>query len=295
MCFGGSSGGTQAQPVVQKTVNEIPEWMKKAGEEQYTRSKPLAERDYPVYSEDRLAEFSPETMQSFDMTKGNVGSWQAPFMQGMSGVQEGMGAVTPEQIAQYQNPYTQSVIDATTNQINRQHGTDLVKARGDMAKSGSYMNEDRRMVMENMMRESKDRNIAQTTAGLNLQGYNQALAAAEAAKARQSGGGQTMAQLAQQLSQFGMTDAAAVAGVGATKEGKTQQEMSLNYEDFLNQFYYPQEQLNWLGSQIQGIPYSSAQTTSGTQYINTPNQFAQTIGGLGGLAMGAGAMGLKFK
>jgi hypothetical protein len=97
----------------------------------------------------------------------------------------------------------------------------------------------------------------------------------------QAGG--MFSQYAPQVQQLGYQDAAALGGIGAQQENLTQQNLSLGYEDFLRQFYYPQEQLNFAGSLLQGIPYSSYQTQQTPQ--GTRNRAA---GALGGALSGAG-------
>ncbi len=94
------------------------------------------------------------------------------------------------------------------------------------------------------------------------------------------------AQLAPQAQQLGYTDVATMLGLGGQQQGQTQNEMDLAYNEFLRQFYYPEEQINWLTSILGGVPYG--QTTMGQQPVGSSN----TAGGiLGGLAAFGGALG----
>ena len=51
---------------------------------------------------------------------------------------QNVGSLTPEQIAYYQNPYTQSVIDPTVKAMQQQQGQQLSAQRGQQALSGAF-------------------------------------------------------------------------------------------------------------------------------------------------------------
>ena len=108
---------------------------------------------------------------------------------------------------------------------------------------------------------------------------------------RQLTGAGMYGQFAGQVPQLSYQDAAARAGVGAQLEGKTQQNLGLRYQDYLDQFYFPQEQQNWFLSQIGGAPYTTVQESAypGPQ---GPNTFAQNLGAFG---MAAGGLGSFFR
>lgn len=103
-----------------------------------------------------------------------------PALANASGLMSrGYQSVTPDQIASFQNPYNQSVIDSTANTIRREgaiRGNDITsQAAARSAFGGSGWG---------LLQAENDRNvqdrIASETAGLNAQGFNSALAAAMA-------------------------------------------------------------------------------------------------------------------
>ena len=85
-----------------------------------------------------------------------------------------------------------------------------------------------------------------------------------------------MPQLAPQAQQMGYADVAAMLGIGGQQQGQTQSEMDLSYNEFLRQFYFPQEQTNWLLGQLQGTPYG--QTTISQQPVAQSNPLGGLIG-----------------
>ena len=293
MCFGG--GGSKPQTVVQTSSTNIPAWMEKAGEAQYGQAKGLASEGFPQYGGQRLAEFGPDTLQGFEQARGNVGSWRGPFDQAMGLTQQSAAPVGDADLSRYMNPFTQNVLEPTISEMVRQHERDRIQRNATMSQRGSYLNEDRRMAMEQTAREGLARQVGMVGGGLQMQAFRDALGQANVERGRQQAAGGMFAQLAPQRAQLGYTDVAALSDIGAQQQGQTQQNLNLAYQDFLNQFYFPQEQQNWLASQLQSVPYSSQMQSSSTGPVGTPNAFAQNMGGFGALLGGLGMFGKGWK
>ena len=286
MCFGG--GDSKPQTVVQQTQQELPAWVTKGGEDLYLESKPLANRDFPAYPvADRIAPFNQDQGASFDLARGNVGSYQDLFGQAVQGVGAGAQAVGQTDIDQYMNPYTQNVIDTTTAEINRQYDRDKINRNSSMAKRGSYLNEDRRAAIDQLGEESRNRVVAETVARLQSGAFGQALGQANIEKGKQTAAGSQYAQLAPLNQQLGYADVGALQGIGDVQQAQEQRERGLAYDEFTNQFNYPQEQLNWLLGVLRGAPQPVNTTTTSDQLIAQPNPFAQALGGVATVA-GAG-------
>ena len=183
------------------------------------------------------------------------------------------------------------MIDTTIDQNNRQFNRDTIDRHSQMVGRGSYLNEGRREVIDNLARESRDRVNAETAAKLRSGAFQAALDQGNLERGRLQSGAGTGVQLAGAQQQLGYGDVAALRDVGAQQQNLVQQDLTLNYEDFLRQFYYPQEQLNYMMSLTQGAPYSSSQSSIGTQQVPTANTFAQSLGGIGALAGGLGQIG----
>jgi hypothetical protein len=113
-------------------------------------------------------------------------------------------------------------------------------------------------------------------AGLGLQGLQQQLAAAG------------------QLGQLGQTQYGQQMGIssaqqqaGAQMQALKQQQLSQQYQDFLNQQKYPYQQLSFMSDILRGMPLTGTATQS--IYQAPPSATAQSIGLLGGLGSLAGA------
>lgn len=290
MCFGGGGGGTETRTVVQRTEAELPEWVKAAGEEQYKKAETLADRDYPVYDGQRIAGFTPEQMQAFNATKAGQGAWQPYLDKSVQATEASRAPVGEADIAAYMNPHTGTVIDSVLDRIYRQAGRDTVERNGQMAQRGSYLNEDRRAVIDSMNAEATARVAAETAGGLQSQAWQQAVAQANADRSRDAAASAAYREMAPVASNLGYADIAALMDVGRQQQGQTQQSLTLAYDDFLRQFYYPQEQTNYVQSIVQGVPYSSSQTQTGDQVVPVANSFAQNVGAFGALAGGLGML-----
>ena len=277
MCDGGSGS-------VDSGV-KLPAYVEQGGEQLFDIAKQLGSQEYPTYPGQRIAQQTPDQLGAFDITRANVGAWQPQMEQAIGQTGAAAAPVGQADISQYMNPYTQSVIDPTVRELNRQNERDINQIHAGMASRGSYLNEDRREVIDQMSREGRDRNIADIVGRLNLQGFEGALGQANVQRNRNLAAGQQYAGEAAQVAQSGYGDAAALRDIGGQQQGQTQQNLSLAYDDFLRQFYYPQEQLNYITSVLRGTPYSTTQQTP----VGQDNTFAQ-MAGLGIAGAGVYAM-----
>ena len=338
----------------------------------------------------------------------------------------GQSQVSGADISQYMNPYVQQVQQTTIEELNRQYERDRNTRNAEMVARGSYLNEDRREVIDNLSRESRDRVIGEMVARTNADAFNTALGQANLDRSRSfqasdqyrglasdqagrnfqslatsmgiregdlgrilataqefrglagdqaqrnvqslatslgvrsedltrlisaaqeyqdiadsesgrnvqalatslgvrsedlsrmlSASGQFgnlaqlgaqigsggldaalgtrsddlsrllsasggFAQLAPQAQQLGYADVSSMLGIGAQQQGQTQSEQDLAYNEFLRQFYFPQEQMNWLIGALQGTPYG--QTTTGQQPVGSSNELGSALGSAASIA-----------
>jgi len=130
---------------------------------------------------------------------------------------------------------------------------------------------------------------AQTQAGQAQQQFG--LGAAQVAQgaqaqdyARQMSALQSMAQLAQQEQGMRAADVASLESAGRAQQGQAQRELDAAARQFEAQRLYPQQQADWLSTQIRGMapitPQTSIQsgTTTGDTY--TPSPLAQLASAL---------------
>lgn len=282
---GGGGGGGETSTVNQTSTVKLPAYLEQGGQQIFDQSKPLANRQYPVYDQARLAGFNPDQLEAFQRTRENVGAWQPIYQQALASTAQSGQAVGQNDVNAYMNPYTQNVVDSTVAQINRQADMDKVNRNAQMAQRGSFLNEDRRAIIDNEAEANRNRVIGETVGALNLQGFNNAMNQGNIQRDRDARTASMYSQLAPQASALGYGDIGALMDIGGQQEAKEQQGLSLQYEDFLRQFYYPQEQQNWLTGILRGSPYGTSTQTSQT----FPNPGSNTAGNiLGGASAGAG-------
>mgnify|MGYP001599856017 CR=1 FL=1 len=290
MCCG--DGGSEVQRVESVTTNNIPPYVEKGGEQLFEAGKTLATRPYPIYPAERIADFSPDTTKSFEMVRDASGVWKPAFDKATASLDRGSSPVGTADIAAYMNPYSDDVIKSTIDNITRQATRDKIARHASYANRGSYLNEDRREALDILREDATQRAIAETTAKLRSQAFGEAVAQGNVQKNRDMNAATAFTGEGAARMQAALADAAARAGIGTTQEAKTQANLDLGYQDFLRQFGYSQEQLNWLAGLLRGVPYSTSQTKSGDQIIPTPNNFTANLGAFGLLAGGLGNMGV---
>lgn len=270
-------GGTDTVNTTQTT--RLPAWVEAAGQSLFQTAQPLAERSYPFYSGDRVASFSPNQEAAFGLASSNVGGWEGAFNNAFTGYGAAADQFSAGDLDKYINPYIKDVQQTTIAESNRQWNRDQILRNAEMVNRGSYLNEDRREVIDNLSRESRDRINAEMVALTNAGAFNTALGAREDELSRLFNSSAGYAQLAPLFQDLGNIDVATMLGIGGQQQAQEQGELNLSFDEFLRQFYYPQEQTNWLLGGLAGTPYG--QTTNAQVPVGSSNP-------LGGL-LGAGA------
>lgn len=268
-------GGTKSLPTSSST--QLPDWVEQSGKNLFGAGTEFAGRDFPAYPTDqRIAPFSEDQLAGFQATRENTGAWGPAYEAAFRGAGASAAPVGAEDIARYMNPYTDQVIDTTVNELGRQFNRDTIQRHGAMAMRGSFLNEDRRMAMDNLGREGLDRVIAETVARLKSGAFSDALDQANQERNRTASAAGMYSNLAPLRQNLGASDAAALQASGGAQQAQEQQKRTLNYDEFLKQFSYPQEQINWLLSLLRGTPYETS--TMGTTPVATNNKAAQLAG-----------------
>jgi hypothetical protein len=282
------------------TQTSIPEYARPYVERMLGKAEALSSTPYQAYGGNRIAGFDPMQQQAFQEAQ-NLGpakqlgtGTQLAGMAGIGSMQAGQNyanqATNPYATQAYMSPYIQNALAPQMQEAARQSDIVGQQNAGQAARSGAFggsrfgLQEAERQrnlgTLQNSIYGQGMQNAFQNAsqaqqfgATLGLQGMGQGLQAAS-----------TLGQLGQ--TQFGQQQAAmqARAAAGAQQQGREQQILSQDYQDFLTQRGYPQQQLSYMSDMLRGLPLS--QTTQ-QQYTAAPS-FAQTAASLG-----LGAAGLK--
>jgi len=263
----------------------------------------------------QIAGFTPDTEQSFQMTRDVAGSGiqGMPYAQALTGGAAGqsamlgsqlLGGTDPYNVGQYMSPHMQNVVGRQQQEARRQF--DIAQAGRDaQAVQAGAFGGSRRGVVDALAQES----LARQQGDIAAQGYQSAYENAqqarlneiEAQRARQQMGLAALgqgAQQAQQLAALGEAQRAAdiqgaqlMSGIGATQEARTQAELDAAYQQQLAQQQAPWQQLQnytgTMGSLYGSIPMNQQSSTSSLQ----PGVARQALGlGIGALGTLGGAM-----
>lgn len=299
-----SGGGGSSMPSTQHTSstvqqNTLPAYAQPYVERAFRRSETESLQPYTAYGGQRLAYFSPDEINSQAMTRGfaGAGTPQAYTDAGTRFTGIDSYSATPfnnESISSRMNPYQQNVIDIQKREAARQSemlGDRYADAATKSGGLGGYR--------EAIMQAERERNLGTKMDDIQARGSQQAY---QAASKQLQADRQAEAQ-AYDLSsryglmageaQMGLGDATqqdalsriqALQGIGSQQRAMRQAGLDIGYEDFTRQREYPQQQLSFYNSMLQGLPMPVSQNRS--LYERQPGLFQQMAGlGLGGLGL----------
>lgn len=323
-------GGSPSNTTSTSTTNLDPTMKQWLGQN-YAAAQNVNAQQYHPYSGQMVAPLNSEQNNAGQVLKQNAymgGYGQNTLGSGVSAAQSA-GAYSPQQVgagqwngqaaSQYMNPYTQSVIDTTNAQIDRNLGQTQQATNAGAVQAGAYGGT-RQAVQNSMNTLNANQVKAQTTAQLQDQAYNNAQTQYNADQSRALTAATANQSAGLQAANLGLGSAYALNGLGqaqnnlylnaanglgqyGTLEQNTQnQQNQWNYQNnYLNPQNWSSRGLSALESAVSGIPTGSS--TSSTQPVYS-NQWGSALGGaatgaaLGsvipgvGTAIGAGVGGL---
>ena len=198
------SGGTTTQSGTSTSVNQIPQWMSDAGQQNYAYAQQVAEQPLQQYQGQMVADTSPQTQQSWNVAanSGNVGADQygaatsgylGALAQNPASVSAGgptmqvnspgnAAAVTAGQLSNtdlssYMNPFTQDVINATLPGMQQANALSQ-NQQANAANSSNAFGGSRQGIQQGVAQAQGAQNIGQMMATLNSANFAQAQAAA---------------------------------------------------------------------------------------------------------------------
>lgn len=295
------------------TTENVPQFISDYTQGLISRANAIAAEPYQQYGGPRVAGFTNDTQNAFNLTRQAAGSYMGPLAQALGLTQEaaapgssGLAAASPylSQAAQgfspaaaqqYMDPYVQNVIDRAKLEANRNYNENILPGlTNKFTASGQYGS--------SAMAREADRAARDVTEGLQSnanaalsQAYTNAGSLFGSDQARQLAAGQSIGQLAgqqqgamlqagQQLGalgqaqqQLGLQGAAALDTVGQEQQAQNQRNLDVAYQDFLNQTQYPRQTIDWMSSVIRGIPapISSTTTATGPGSVFQPSPLSQ--------------------
>lgn len=257
----------------------IPEYQQQQQQELFQAAKGLAGQPFVPYTGPRVAGFTPDQLRQFQATRGlfETGMQYDP----LTGLQQLAQAPTPTvgqvpsllqaDIAAYQSPYQQQVIDVALGDIQRQADIAQQQAQERAIKAGAFGGS-RSALLEAEAARPYAEQAARTVASLRQAGFEQAQRAAESDIARQM-------QMAQFTPQFQLQAQAQQAGllgdiqaqnlarlgllgqIGEQQRMLQQQALQVPYQEFQRALAYGPQQLGIFQAGL-GTPLTTTTTSS---------------------------------
>ena len=262
MCFGSK--------VVETTQKqELPAWLEDEAKRitQMTAGITDMNAQYVPYGGERLAGLTTEQQMA---RQGAVQQAQAyrPDLQASRALTT-MGAqpITAENISQYQNPYSQAVMQTTLDELERRQQISDQGMADQAVKSGAYGGARFGVQQAESQRNLRDVQ-AKAAADIQAKSYQQALAAAQADKQRQGQAGQAYGNIAGQEMQLGGAGLSGLYQAGGLGQTQAQAGRDIAYEDFQRQQQFPYAQTQYAAGILGGMPQPMTtyqqQPTAGT-------------------------------
>lgn len=255
----------------------------------WNRVQQVASTPYTPYSGQLVAGLTPTQQSGIDNTNAAVGTAQPYIDQATQYANSGASAIDPSQIARYTNPYTQSVINSTQANFNEGNQQQAQQLKSGAIAQGAFGG-DRTGVAQGELARQQQLAQAPVIAGLQNQNFAQALQAAQQDRAAQSQGAYALSNLGGQAQNAALQGAQAQLGAGAVQQGTQQNQLSADYNQYLQALAFPYQQAQFLQG---ALPALTAQGGATTNTTPGPNIFSQ-IAGLGVAGLGAtGGLGWK--
>lgn len=246
--------------------------------------------------------------QASDVIGGNIQAGQQIAQQAGQPFQfSPAGQFTAETAQQYMSPYMQAVVDEQTRRAQQQFGEQRAGRASQAVQAGAFGGS-RQGVQEAIA----ERSLAEQIGGIQAQGLQQAFeqagsqfgadrAALMAQEQAQAGANQQAqqaqlqalgfsAEQAQQMVGLGGMQRAAdiqgaqlLEGIGRSQRGLEQERLDIDYQDFLRQQAFPEQQLQLLSSILRGVPVQPSVTQTAYAPFNPMQQLAGA--GLAGIGL----------
>lgn len=281
-----------------QTSGSLPDWYNSYQQAILENAAQFAAQGSPNYQGPRVAALSPLQTNAASTVQGMTGVGSGIAQQGVGQVNKALGqpnAITAANpylkaagsplasaMQQFQNPYTQQVINATDALSARNFNQNVLPGLQDeFTRAGQVYGGSRQGYGAALLGSQEQQNEAALNAQLESQGFNTALGGAEAQAGINAGlagtaasaanaaqntgiaGGATLGSLGTTVQNNGLDQALVQNQFGQQAQANTQQNLNTGYNDYLQQFYNP-----LVASQAMQGALSGMQVPTGTTTYN---------------------------
>ena len=270
-----------------QSVNEIPQWVQNAGQQNYAFAQDVASQPLQQYQGQLVAGVSPQMQQAWNLAanSGSVGqgaqsAGQAALMSGANYTPQQVGAPTSSQLAGYMNPFTQSVINATLPIMQQNLGLSQDQQQN-AANSANAFGGSRQAIQQGVTQAQGAMGMGQMAAQLNQANFAQGMGAAQQANlanqaaglqgnAQQIAAGRALGTLGGQQMQNNLANYGMLTSAGALEQQQQQNVINAQIAQLAQAQGYPAQQLGVLESALGMTPYNTG--TSGSSASTTEQQ-----------------------
>lgn len=232
---------------------------------------------YTPYGGELTAPINAQQQAGIAGINQNAGFAQPYISEAADFTRQAAQPLSAEDIARYQSPHTQQVVDSTSAWFNNQNQQQQQNLLGLAAKQGA-LGGDRLGVAQANLASQQTLSQAPVIAGLYNQGYTQALSTAQQQQANQANAAYALGNFGVAGQNAALTGANAQVGAGNLLYGNEQQRLAALYDQFRTAQAFPYQQTQWLAGVGSGLGSQMGGTSSTSS--PEPNQWGQ-IAGLG--------------
>lgn len=270
-------GGKSKKQTSTSTVGP-PQYIQDAYQGLVGQAQETAAQPFTPYTGQLVAGLTPEQTQGIAGVSAAQGQAQPYYGQSLDYWNQSAQGIAPtafsgDALQQYMNPYQQQVIDATlanTAENDRRQQQDLT---GNAITAGAWGGDRAGVAKAELARQQKIAGDS-TLANLNSSNFAQALqtfqqqqgvtlGAQQADAARQAAAASGVANLGTTAQDSALKAALAQIQAGGVSQQNQQQQLSSDYDQFMQQQAYPFQSQGWLANLLTGIGSSAGSTSSG--------------------------------
>ena len=251
------------------------------------QAQSAASNPYQAYTGELTAGINNQQNAAIGNINSAANSAQPAYNQALGLASSAAQPISAAQIAQYESPYTQQVVNATQAQFNNQNAQQQSQVTGNAAMQGA-LGGDRVGVAQANLAGQQQLAQAPVIAGLQNTGYQTALSTAQQQQQNQENAAQGIGALGAGMENSALSGASAQLGAGTLQQQTQQAADTANLQQFQTQQSYPFQTAQFLSSIVGSLAPSLGGTTSGKGSSTTspPNYLTQLLGlGTAGLGI----------
>lgn len=274
MCFSGKGTETQTTKPNPQMMSDYLSFVNQASQ--------VAQQPLNLYQGPMVAGFTPQQMTAFNEINNDQGIAN-PFLNTASQYYADANTPLATEAQQDMSPYTSSVVNATQQEFNNQNQQQSANLTGNAIAAGAYGG-DRSGIAQAALAGQQQTAQAPVIAGLQNQGYQTGLQAAEAQNQEANQAGFGMGYLGNIAENTALQGASAEMQAGGQQQQLAQEELNIPYQQFEETQQYPFQTTQWLGNELEGI---GGLTGSESTLTGAGPSVLSQLGGLGMAGLGA--------